>query len=156
MLFLIKFSHPDISIGVRELTKVNDGATQENLKQMLRTVKFVLDTRTKTLRFKLTENEKDDELWEVYSYCSSDYASDKETRVSVSGFCIFVMGCLLSWKSRGQKNVTLSLTKAKYVSISELCAELIFMKMILEFLEKKNQLHNYCLMGQCWRNLSGP
>ena len=44
MLFLIKFSRPDISNGVRELTKVNDRATQENFKQMLRTVKFVLDT----------------------------------------------------------------------------------------------------------------
>ena len=58
ILFLIKFSRPDISNAVRELTKVNDGATQENFKQMLRTVKCVLDTRTKTLKFNLTEKKK--------------------------------------------------------------------------------------------------
>ena len=56
MLFLIKFSRLDIFNAVRELAKVNDGETQENFKQMLCTVKFVLDSRQKTLRFKAIEN----------------------------------------------------------------------------------------------------
>ena len=34
--------------------------------------------------FRDNENEKDNELWEVYGYCDSDYSGDKETRVSVS------------------------------------------------------------------------
>ena len=89
---------------------------------------------------------KDNELWEVYGYCDTDYAGDKETRVSVSGFCFFLMGCLISWKSRGQKNVTLSSTKAKYVAISELCAELLFVRMILEFLGGNT---NYPIIVQC-------
>ena len=113
---------------------------------MLRTVKFVLDTQTKTLRFKLTENEKYNELWQVYGYCDSNYAIDKETRVSVSGFCVFVMGGLVSWKSQGQKNVTLSLTKAEYVAISKLCAELLFVRMILEFLGENI---NYPIIVRC-------
>ena len=78
MLFLIKFSHPDISNAVRELDKVNDRSTQENFKQMLRTVKFVLDTRQMTLRFEPTEDKKDNKLWDVYGYGDSDYAGDKE------------------------------------------------------------------------------
>ena len=56
MLFLITFSCPDISNSVRELAKVNNGATQEKIKQIICAVKFVLDTRQKTLRFKTTEN----------------------------------------------------------------------------------------------------
>ena len=72
--------------------------------------------------------------WEVRGYYDSDFAGDKDTRISVSGFCVFVLGCLVSWKSRGQKNVTLSSTEAEYVAISELCAEILFIKMILEFL----------------------
>jgi len=52
LLFLVKFSQPDISNLVRELAKVNDGATNENFKQMLRAVKFVLDTHFKVLKFK--------------------------------------------------------------------------------------------------------
>ena len=52
MLFLVKFSCPDISNSVRELAKINDGATDKNFKQMLRAVKFVLDTCFKALKFK--------------------------------------------------------------------------------------------------------
>ena len=137
MLFLVKFSRPDISNSVRELAKVNDGATNENFKQMLRAVRFVLDTRKKVLRFKPKINKQNDEIWDVYGYCDSDFARDKDSRLSVSGFCVFVMGCLVSWKSRGQKNVTLSSTEAEYVAISELCAELLFVRMILTFLGKK-------------------
>ena len=52
----------------------------------------------------------------------------------------------MSWKSRGQKNVTLSSTEAKYVAISELCAELLFVRMILTFLRKKI---NYPIIVRC-------
>ena len=116
---------------------MNDVETNENNKQMLRAVKFVLDTRSKAIKFKPKREEKNNKIWDVYDYCNSDFAGDKDTRLSVSGFCVFVMGCLVSWKSRGQKNVTLSLTEAEYVAISELCVELLFMRMILTFLGKK-------------------
>ena len=113
LLFLIKFTRPDLSNSVRELAKVNDGASDENFKQMLRTIKFVLDTRDKVLVYEPNVRKTDDTIkWEVRGYCDSDFAGDKETRISVSGFCVFVLGCLVSWKSRGQKNVTLSSTEA--------------------------------------------
>ena len=49
LLYLIKFSRPDISNAVRELSKVMDGATLGNMKSMLRTIKYVLDTRNGVL-----------------------------------------------------------------------------------------------------------
>lgn len=39
LLFLVKFSRPDISNSVRELSKVNDGATEEYFKGLMRTIK---------------------------------------------------------------------------------------------------------------------
>ena len=59
------------------------------------------------------------------------------------------MGCLVSWKSCGQKNATLPLTKAKYIVISELCAELLFVRRILNFLGKKI---DYPII-LCWNNV---
>ena len=98
LLFLVKFSMPDISNSVRELAKVNDSATDKNFKQMMRAVKFALDTRLKALKFKLKHGKKNNEVWDVCGYFDSDYAGDKETRLSVSGLCVFVMGCLVSWR----------------------------------------------------------
>ncbi len=53
LLYLVKFSRPDISKLVRELSKVMDGATQSNMKSLLRTIKFMLDTRQIILSFDL-------------------------------------------------------------------------------------------------------
>ena len=65
MLFLVKLSHPDISNLIRELAKVNDRVKNENFKQMLRAVKFVLDTCFKALKFKLKNNQKTTKYGEV-------------------------------------------------------------------------------------------
>ena len=62
------------------------------------------------------------------------YASELETRRSIMRWLIYLYGCLVSWKSRPQKNVTLSSTEAEYVGISEVSAEIIFICDILKFL----------------------
>ena len=90
MLFLVKFSCPDISKSLRVLAKVNNGATNKNFKQMLRVVNFVLDTCSKALRFKPKFDQKNDKVWDIYGYCNSDFAGDKDIRLSVSGFCFFL------------------------------------------------------------------
>ena len=54
--------------------------------------------------------------------------------------CIYIYGCLVSWKSHGQKTVALSSTEAEYIAISELCAEILLIKLILELLKIKMKL----------------
>ena len=44
LLYLVKFSRPNISNAVRELSKVMDGATPAHMKNMLMTIKFIMDT----------------------------------------------------------------------------------------------------------------
>ena len=51
------------------------------------------------------------------------------------GFCIFLNGCLISWKSRGQKTVTLLSSEAEYIVVSEVCAEILFVKTLMDFLK---------------------
>ena len=57
LLYLVKFSRPDTSNAVRELSKVMDGATPARMKNVLRTIKFIMDTRQKVLSFDLKEQE---------------------------------------------------------------------------------------------------
>ena len=47
---------------------------------------------------------------------------------------IYVNGCLIAWKSKGQKSVTLSSTEAEYVAISELSTEILFIAGVMKFL----------------------
>ena len=40
---------------------------------------------------------------EITAYCDANYASNRDTRKSVSGFAIYFMGALVSWKSKTQQ-----------------------------------------------------
>ena len=52
----------------------------------------------------------------------------------MTGYVIYLSGCLITWKSKSQKSVTLSSSEAEYVSISEITKDILFVKQVLEFL----------------------
>ena len=74
-------------------------------------------------------------MWKVKTLCDSDFGGDQENRISVTGFCIYIIDCVVSYKSHGQKNVTLLSTKVQYVAIIELCCEILFVKSVSDFYE---------------------
>ena len=131
LLYLVKHSRPDLSNAVRELAKVMDGATVKHEHMMRRVVKYVLATRKRGVIFKI----HDVGSISVEALCDSDYGGDKDNRRSVTGYIIFLCGCPIVWKSKQQGGVTLSSSEAEYYAISEVAAELLFVKQILEFLE---------------------
>jgi hypothetical protein len=89
LLFFIKYSRPYLANVVRELSKCMDGANLAAYKEMLRVVKFVLDTKDYCLKLSsIFENEE----WDLVSYGDSDLAGNPETRISVTGFIIYLLG----------------------------------------------------------------
>ena len=62
LLYLVKYSRPDIANTVRELSKVLDGSTEASYKEMLRVIKYVLDTREMGLRIEPKLPKSADEL----------------------------------------------------------------------------------------------
>ena len=89
---------------------------------------------------------RDNFEWSFEGYCDSDFAGDKDKRISVTGFCIYICGCLVSWKSQAQKHIMLSLTEAEYIAVSEVCQEIMFIRSILEFIgvKCKTPITVYC------------
>jgi len=110
LLYLVKHSRPDLANPVRELTKGMDGATMAAFKEMHRLIKHVLDTEEYGLKLFPTV----DKTWELIAFSDSDFATDKDTRISVTGFIIYFMGVAVAWKSRGQKSVSLSSTESEF------------------------------------------
>ena len=127
LLFLLKHSRPDMGNCIRELSKTLDDTETTHFKAMHRAVNFVL--QTKDLGLKIEPDEDEDQLKGV---ADTTFASEEETRRSVTGWLIFFYGVLISWKSRVQKSVTLSSTESEYVGLSEMVCELIFAKQVLE------------------------
>jgi hypothetical protein len=59
-------------------------------------------------------------------FCDSDWASDSETRIIVTGFILYLMNVPVCCRSKSQKGVTLSSTEAEYVAMSETVKEFKF------------------------------
>ena len=114
-----------------------DKATEGHYRSLLRAVKYVINTEDLGLTYDsgILVNFKG--LWKIIAYSDSDFAGDRDLRRSVTGFSIHIGNCLISWKSRSQKTVTLSSTEAEYVAVSEVCMEIMFVKQILEFFKIK-------------------
>ena len=131
LLYLIKHSRPDISNAVRELTKCLDGPSPAAYKEMLRLIKFVLDTKTWGLKIapKLTSSKPN---WNLVVYTDSDWAGDKDNRRSVNGFVMFLNGVPIVWRSKQQKSVALSSSEAEYVAISEAVKEILFVIQVMK------------------------
>ncbi len=77
--------------------------------------------------------------WEIEAYSDSDFAGDTETRKSESGFTIYLCGAATSWRSKGQKSVSLLSTEAEYMAISEVAMEVLYIVGVLKFLVVKLQ-----------------
>ena len=84
--------------------------------------------------------------WNIQAFSDSDYAGDKDTILSLSGFVIYICGNAVAWRSKAQHNVTLSSSEAEYVAVSEVCAEVMFVKQVIEFLNIKLELPIKILM----------
>jgi hypothetical protein len=112
-----------------------DSATWGAYNEILRVIKFVIDTKTFGLK---VQPKFDNNLgWNLKIFCDSDWAGDPETRVSVTGFIIYLLNVPICWHSKSQKGVTLSNTEAKYVVISEAVKELKFIYYLLSDLHIK-------------------
>ena len=80
----MKHTRPDIANAVRELSKMLDCTTPAANKEMFWIIKYVLDTNDYGLKIE-PEKVRTDNVLNIVTYCDSDYAGDKETRISVSG-----------------------------------------------------------------------
>jgi hypothetical protein len=63
--------------------------------------------------------------FELLGYSNADYAGCKVDRKSTFRTCQFLGQCLVSWSSKKQNSVALSITEAEYVIASSCCVKLL-------------------------------
>ena len=132
LLYLTKHGRPDICNPVRELSKNMDAPVLVHLKEMYKVIRHVLSTRGYRQKFELSN---DIIKWALKALSDRDFASDKETRISVFGYIIYFCGIPIALRSKGMKRVVLSTTEAEYMALSEVVKELM---LNVQFLQKMN------------------
>ena len=96
---------------------------------MYKVIRHVLSTKGYGLKFELR---RDMIKWALKALSDSDFASDKETRISVFGYIIYFCRIPMAWRSKGMKSVVLSTTEAEYMALSEVVKELKFIVQLLQ------------------------
>ena len=126
LMYLARWTRPDILFAVRSLAKFNGKAAPVHMNAMYRIMKYVLHTKDYGLFIKpekwTTEVTK---KFVVTGYSDSDYANDLDDRISVTGGAVFVNGAPVSEISRRQQTVATSVTEAEGAAAIEVAKDML-------------------------------
>ena len=135
LLYLTK-TRPELCNPLRELSKHLGKPTMSHVEAVIYCMNYVWNTRFKAYKI----HPLIAALWILEAMCDSDYSGDKDSRLSISGYVIWLMKVAIAWKSKAQKSVTLSSTEAEYVAITECVQEVLFVKQVLSTMGIQVQL----------------
>lgn len=120
-------TRPDLSFVVSKLSQYCSNPNQSHwvaAKHVLRYIKAAIDY---VLSFKSCDELK------LEGYSDADWASSKDDRKSISGFCFRLSetSALISWKSRKQASVALSTCEAEYMALALAMQESLYLQQLL-------------------------
>ncbi|GJY93458.1 hypothetical protein Tco_0509240 [Tanacetum coccineum] len=94
------------------------------------TVVQVDNLSTDSVEIDLTVSHPHD-IFVLLGFCDSDWAKSIEDRRNTSSYCFLLGTTVVSWKSRKETTVALSLTEAKYVAATESSCQGVWLRRIL-------------------------
>ena len=129
LLYLAKHSRPDIANAVRELSRHAHCPTNAHWDAMCQCIRYVRGTPTRGLLLKPfgTWDGKDRSFkFVIRGRSDSNYATDKDTRRSVTGTVVYLNEAPIVFGSVTQKHVTLSVTEAELAAGVSLVQDMMY------------------------------
>ncbi|KAK4277183.1 hypothetical protein QN277_015217 [Acacia crassicarpa] len=129
---LIYLSHtrPDIAFAVSVVSQHSHAPKQKHLNEVYRILRYLKGSPGRGLLFKKTDKRN------VELFTDADWAGDQDDRKSTSGYCTYVWGNLVTWRSKKQSVVARSSAEAEYRAVALGICEGIWIKRVLEDLRK--------------------
>ena len=125
-LLYLTASRPDIMFSVCLCACFQSDPRESHLIAVKRIFRYLKGTTNLGLVFKKSHE------YRLVGFCDADYAGDRIERKSTSGGCHFIGGNLVSWSSKRQSTIALSTAEAEYISASNCCSQLLWIKHQLE------------------------
>ena len=142
LIHMMQWSRPDICNAVRDAARHMQSPNQFHVQAMHKIMSFCARTPNRgiTLNPVGTWDGKKGYKFDVGGRSDSNYATDPESRRSVSGTRVSVNEATVMWRSSTQKIVTLSVTEAESAGAVTCAQDMMYAKHIIESLELEVEL----------------
>ena len=117
-------TRPDIANRTRELAAFNQNPSQVHITAAFDVLRYLKQTKNYGLWYHPGE-------FKISAYCNADYASNLDSRKSVSAYIFCVAGAGISWSSRTQRRVAQSTTEAEYAAINHAAREAVWIRTLV-------------------------
>lgn len=140
LIYLAITARPDIAYAVGRLSRAMHAPTAMHVKMLRQTMGYLKSHMDTKLTYRRDKNAVDEivsgisrrGLCAVCGFTDSDYAnSTEDKRRSMSGYCFYVFGCLVSWKSKLQPITADSTHAAELIAASYAANEAVWLNKML-------------------------
>ena len=131
-MFAMVCTRPDIAQAVGAVSRYMANPSKEHWSAIKRILRYVKGTSNVALCYGGSD-------FTVRGYVDSDYAGDLDKSKSTSGYVFTLAGGAVSWVLKLHSIVGTSMTEAEYVAATQASKEAIWLQMLLEELEHKQE-----------------
>ncbi|CAN6704554.1 unnamed protein product [Malus baccata var. baccata] len=124
-LIYLTITHPDISYALSIVSQFMHAPTLAHMQIVKRILHYLKGSIGRGLL--MTKNDSTT----IMGYTDADWAGNSLDRKSTTGFCTFVGGNLVTWRSKKQTIVARSSAEAKYRAMAFTACELIWLKSLM-------------------------
>ena len=125
-LIYLTVTRPDITFAVGVVSQFMQNPKQQHWEAVCRILKYLKSAPGKGLVLKPSDD------LDIVGFSDASWAGDRLDRRSVSGYCVFVGGNLVTWKSKKQNVVARSSAEAEYRAMAHSACEMLWVKSILQ------------------------
>ena len=130
-LIYLAYTRPDIAYSMSVISQFMHDPRDPHLQAAYRVLHYLKGNPGKGILFK-----KNDTL-ALEAYTDADYAGSLVDRRSTTGYCTFLGGNLVTWRSKKQNVVARSSAESEFRAIAQGLCELLWLKIILDDLRVK-------------------
>ena len=123
-MWLVQWTRPDIAFVVNRLARFLHKPGIAHLNAAFRLLGYLLRTQ----KYSLTLGGGGNTLT---AYCDSDFCSDREKGLSVSGYVLKIGNTPIIWKSKLLKAVCCSTSEAEYLALKNMGRDVVWLRRLL-------------------------
>ncbi|CAM8951340.1 unnamed protein product [Rhodiola kirilowii] len=121
-LLYLTASRPDIMFSVCQCARFQAEPRESHVKAVKRILRYLKGTEKLVLWYPRAKSLR------LEGFTDADFAGDRTDRKSTSGMAQFLGSYLVSWGSKKQNSVELSIAEAEYIAAAACCDQILWLK----------------------------